>query len=460
MKFDLVDADNQTIEHQRYLLSLKDLCQLDYLKDLADAGASSFKIEGRLKDITYVKNVVAAYNKKLDEIVAKYPREYRRASRGHVEYNFVPNLKKTFNRGFTNYFLHGRQPDISSFDTPKAIGEYVGKVKEIRGNVSFNVATVASFANGDGLCFINDERELEGFRVNKVAGNRLFPFRMPENLRPGMALYRNNDQAFEQLLARKTAERRIPLFIELRPVLEKDEDKDEVVEGFLATANIFKSVEQGLYYKAAEVFTPMQLQRAKRSQHDNMIAQMSKFGESKYECKNVVLKDDIADGFIPNSVLSNVRRELIQKLDQRIADELDRSLISGMDRNFFASPYRLDQPGERKAESQKELTWQPEYGKWRYTYNIANEAAVDFYKKHGLEDIQPAFELGANKLKEESLIMQCRHCIRYSLGYCVKRGGKKPAWKEPLSLVLGDGRRFRLEFVCKECQMNVYAESN
>lgn len=173
MKFDLVDADNQMIEHQRYLLSLKDLCQLDYLKDLADAGASSFKIEGRLKDITYVKNVVAAYNKKLDEIVAKYPREYRRASRGHVEYNFVPNLKKTFNRGFTNYFLHGRQPDISSFDTPKAIGEYVGKVKEIRGNVSFNVATVASFANGDGLCFINDERELEGFRVNKVEGNRL-----------------------------------------------------------------------------------------------------------------------------------------------------------------------------------------------------------------------------------------------------------------------------------------------
>ena len=460
MKFDLVDADNQMIERQRYLLSLKDLCQLDYLKDLADAGASSFKIEGRLKDITYVKNVVAAYNKKLDEIVAKYPREYRRASRGHVEYNFVPNLKKTFNRGFTNYFLHGRQPDISSFDTPKAIGEYVGKVKEIRGNVSFNVATVASFANGDGLCFINDERELEGFRVNKVEGNRLFPFRMPENLRPGMALYRNNDQAFEQILARKTAERRIPLFIELQPVLEKDEDNGEVVDGFLATANIFKSVEQGLYYKAAEVFTPMQLQCAKRSQHDNMIAQMSKFGESKYECKHVVLKNDIDAAFIPNSVLSNVRRELIKQLDQRITDELNRSLISGMDRNFFANPYRLDQPGERVAKSQKELTWQPEYGKWRYTYNIANDAAVDFYKKHGLENIQPAFELGANKREDQSLIMQCRHCIRYSLGYCVKRGGKKPTWKEPLSLVLGDGRRFRLEFVCKECQMNVYAESN
>ena len=144
MKFDLLDAQGNEIEHQRHLLSLKDLCQIDHLKDLADAGASSFKIEGRLKDVNYVKNVVAAYSKKLDEIVAREPKEYRRASMGRCSYSFVPNLKKTFNRGFTNYFLRGRQPDIASFDTPKAIGEYVGKVKEIRGNISFNVATTMS----------------------------------------------------------------------------------------------------------------------------------------------------------------------------------------------------------------------------------------------------------------------------------------------------------------------------
>ena len=152
------------------------------------------KIEGRLKDVNYVKNVVAAYSRKLDEIVAANPDKYCRASFGRAIHTFQPNLKKTFNRGFTNYFLNGRQPDIASFDTPKAMGEYVGKVKEIKGNVSFNVATVASFANGDGLCFINDEKELEGFRVNRVEGNRLYPLRMPEHLRPGMALYRNNDQ--------------------------------------------------------------------------------------------------------------------------------------------------------------------------------------------------------------------------------------------------------------------------
>ncbi len=178
---------------------------------------------------------------------------------GETDYNFQPNLKKTFNRGYTNYFLNGRQPDIASFDTPKAMGEFVGKVKEIRGTHSFNVATVASFANGDGLCFINDEGELEGFRVNRVEGNRLFPLRMPENLRPGMALYRNNDQAFEQFWPGRQPNAVFRSLSNSNLCWKRTRIRIvEVVEGFLATANIFKSVEQGLYYKAAEVFTPMQ----------------------------------------------------------------------------------------------------------------------------------------------------------------------------------------------------------
>ena len=210
LRFDLLDSNGREIEHQRHLLSLKDMCRIDHLEALADAGACSFKIEGRLKDIDYVKNVVSAYSRRLDELVARRPEEYCRASRGRVEYHFEPNLKKTFNRGFTSYFLHGRQPDIASFDTPKAMGEYVGKVKEMRGN-SFNVAGTAVFSNGDGLCFINANRELEGFRVNKAEGNRLYPLKMPHSLRQGMSLYRNNDVAFEKLMAGNTAERKIPL---------------------------------------------------------------------------------------------------------------------------------------------------------------------------------------------------------------------------------------------------------
>ena len=157
MKFDLEDANGKTIEHQRHLLSLKDLCQYDVLEQILDAGATSLKIEGRLKDITYVKNVTAAYSKRLDEIIARNPDKYRRASLGKCTYTFTPNLKKPFNRGFTHYFLAGRCPDIASFDTPKAMGEYVGHVKEISPR-SFTVAGTATFANGDGLCYINDKR--------------------------------------------------------------------------------------------------------------------------------------------------------------------------------------------------------------------------------------------------------------------------------------------------------------
>ena len=153
MKFSLVDSEGREVERDRYLLSLKDMNQSDHLLELIEAGATSFKIEGRLKDIGYVKNVTAAYSQRLNEIIRRYPDKYCRSSKGECSYTFTPDLRKTFNRGYTTYFLHGRQPEIASFDTPKAIGEYVGTVKELRGD-SFNVAGVTSFANGDGLCFV------------------------------------------------------------------------------------------------------------------------------------------------------------------------------------------------------------------------------------------------------------------------------------------------------------------
>ena len=186
MRFSLEDADGKEIEHERYLLSLRDMNQSDNLLALAEAGATSFKIEGRLKDLSYVKNVTAAYSERLNEIVRQHPDKYCRASLGYSTYTFQPDLRKTFNRGYTTYFAHGRQPNIASFDTPKAVGEFVGTVKEIRHD-SFNVAGTASFANGDGLCFLNKDHQFEGLRANRVAGNRIWPFRMPQGLRPGMA---------------------------------------------------------------------------------------------------------------------------------------------------------------------------------------------------------------------------------------------------------------------------------
>ena len=464
MKFNLIDSDEKEIEHERHLLSLKDLCQIDHLQELADAGASSFKIEGRLKDVNYVKNVVAAYSRKLDEVVAANPDKYCRASFGRAIHTFQPNLKKTFNRGFTNYFLNGRQPDIASFDTPKAMGEYVGKVKEIRGNVSFNVATVASFANGDGLCFINDEKELEGFRVNRVEGNRFYPLRMPEHLRPGMALYRNNDQAFENVLSKKTASRKIPLHIRVTPQYSESGALQQVLIEIGASVHVPQLltmttegfVENHLAYKIDEYSYDFEapLELARRPQGDNIRQQLSKMGNTIFECDEVVLAGDLEKYFIPNSVLSEIRRDLIETATEGIQNIVDRSLVKGVMEEIFSAPYQLNQAGEHELNPE-EFVWQPAYGKWPYLYNIANRSAEHFYKTHGMKHIEPAFEV--EQPKGESLIMQCRHCIRYSLGYCVKRGGKKPQWKEPLFLELGDGRRFRLEFNCAECQMEVYS---
>ena len=401
MQFDLVDADGQVVEHNRYLLSLKDMCQIDNLEALAEAGATSFKIEGRLKDVAYVKNVTAAYSERLNDIIRRHPDKYHRASRGHCRYTFTPNLQKTFNRGYTTYFANGRRPGIASFDTPKAMGEFVGTVKEMRG-LSFNVSGTASFANGDGLCFIGRDHQLEGFRVNRVEGNRLFPQNMPEGLKPGMRLYRNNDQVMERLLSRPSAERKIPITLSLRPT----------ADGFrLSSGDV-------------GVELPIVHQKAEKPQHDNIVRQLTKLGNTPYECDEVDLPEDF-DYFIPSSQLAELRRLLVAQLPPHEPHESHE-------------PHRPHEP--HAPYSQPHL------------YNIANRASCDFY---GVA--QPtAYEL---RPSADAVLMQCRHCLRYSLGYCVKNGGQRPAWREPLFLRLGDGRRFRLEFDCHHCQMNVYASA-
>lgn len=434
MKFDLIDAQGREIEHQRHLLSLKDLCQIDHLEEMADAGICSFKIEGRLKDVEYVKNVVSAYSKQLNRIIEKRGDDYRRASLGRVTYYFEPDLKKTFNRGYTDYFLHRRQPYIYSPDTPKALGEYVGKVKEIRRG-SFNVAGTASFANGDGLCFINDEHELEGFRINRAEGNRLFPLRMPDNLRPGAALYRNRDEAFSKLLKGKTAERKIPITLTLS-----------------VTDNGFALSATGQGIKPTCQILEMDKQKAMKPQRDNILRQLGKLGDTPYLADVIELEGQADAYFIPSSALATLRREVVQAIELEHSNEVETPSV-----HASVSPTA---PPARKLSGT--LAWQPEYRKFTYLYNIANTLSKSFYQREGLSNVADAYEVSqgadeGSKRNDSVLVMQCRHCLRYSLGYCVKRGGKQPTWKEPLYLRLGDGRRFRLEFKCDECQMNIYA---
>ncbi len=423
MKFDLVDATGKEIEHQRHLLSLKDLNQLNQIEQLVTAGACSFKIEGRLKEADYVKNVVSAYSQQLNAIVKRHPQRYRRVSWGEVDYHFTPDLNKTFNRGYTHYFLDRRVSHIANFDTPKAMGEFVGTVKAIRGHALI-VAGVASFSNGDGLCFVNAQRELEGFRVNRVEGNKLYPQRMPQQLREGMRLYRNQDVAFDKILAKPTAERRIALDMLLGTTADgfflqaKHDGMEEVVSCTITFAH----------------------EKAKSLQTDNMRMQLTKLGGTEFVCRQLTFSDGVEQLFLPSSLLTQLRRGVVIQL--KALKPLRNQLLIAPKIKPFQQPISTLFPAT--------------YQQHPYLYNIANAAARDFYAAEGLDHLQPAFELAS---PTKPLIMQCRHCLRYELGFCVKRGGQHPTWKEPLTLRLGDGRRFTLDFDCTACQMNIYAET-
>ncbi len=431
MSYDLVDADGRVVVKDRYLLSMKDLCMVDHLEELADAGASSFKIEGRLKDSDYVKNVVSAYSQRLDNIIKRRGGDYRRASWGRVEYGFRPDLAKTFNRGYTEYFLKGRQRGLSTMVTPKALGEFVGTVKDLRGD-SFRVSGTAIFANGDGLCYVKDQTSdgnaqlgelLEGFRVNRVEGNRLFPFHMPRGLRKGMALYRNNDVAFGKALAGETARRVIPVSMEF----------DATHDGFRLTMRVEAGEGKLLEWTVETTFGH---QQANRPQEENIRKQLSKLGATIFVLERLTIGQEAKDLFIPSSVLAQLRRDAVEAYAKALEKEKSDAGLT-RDQESSDAPARF---------------WSEEYRKYPYLFNVANNEARAFYEGHGMSDLEPALETAEPR---RSVVMQCRYCIRHELGFCVRRGGKKPEWREPLTLQLGDGRGFRLDFRCGECQMNL-----
>ena len=427
MKFDLTDKDGNEIINQAHLLSLKDMCRIDSLELLADAGVTSFKIEGRLKDINYVRNVTAAYNKQLNEIISRRGSEYERASSGVCDIRFTPNLNKTFNRGFTDYFLNGRTSDLASFYTPKAMGEYVGKVKEIRGN-SFNVAGTTSFANGDGLCFINSNNELEGFRINRAEGNRLFPLRMPRGLRKGTALYRNSDQLFEKELNGDNGQRKLGIRINIKAS----------AEGLHIEA---KTCDEKLHINLQK---DISLEKAQKSQVDNIKRQISKFGNTIFTVEDVIVEPTDFPWFIPNSILAEIRRQATDELMGRLSE------MSENQKDTKTKDQAQQLPDNGKVSFHSISSYQQPY-----MYNIANRLAHSFYEQEGMSDTTPAFEI---KKPSSPLVMQCRYCLRHELGQCKKSHKQSGLLKEPLHLRLADGRTFRLEFDCKKCQMNIYAD--
>lgn len=404
LAYDLVDVDGNVLVRQKHLLSLKDLNRSHSLEALMDAGVASFKIEGRLKDVAYVKNVTAFYRQKIDEILSRRP-EYRRASYGHEHIDFQPCLEKSFNRGFTDYFLRGRTEDVSAPDTPKSVGEPVGHVKAVRGR-EIKVGGLTTFHNGDGLCYFDSKGRLQGFRVNRVEGNVLHLSEAMPEVPLHAPLYRNYDTQFVNLVSKKSDERTIMLDIVLT---ESD-------TGFLLSG----TDETGRHVQLA---FPDEKQTARTPQRDRVVKELSKLGGTCYEAGSVNVEWEM-DYFLPAARVAGWRRALVEKL------------------------LSLSQPplvlSERPSADISVLD----------PVNVANRLARQFYEKTGDKPVPPAYEL--HEPKQGALLMTCKHCVRYSLGACNRHLHNRRYLPEPLYLQMADGRRFRLSFDCQQCEMHVY----
>ena len=418
LPYSLSDQQGQTIAANKHLLSLKDNDQSANLRALIDAGIRSFKIEGRLKDISYVKNITALYRQQLDAILEDR-QDLRRSSSGRCHFFFTPQPEKTFNRGATDYFLNKRKSDIGAFDSPKFLGEKIGTISKIgRGNIE--VSTALALHNGDGLTYFNDANELVGMRINLAepagTGFRLFPTlsdgKLPAGLKIGTTIYRNHDQAFERQLEKKTAERRIPVSLRLAETTNgfSLHIKDETGVEAMATLDHAKEPAQNA-------------ERALFSLQENL----GKLGNTIYIADTIEIAL-ATPRFIAASSLNALRREAIAALD-----------------NARQTAYRRPE----RAPATEPLAHYPESA-LSYLGNVYNQRARAFYGKHGVKVIEPAFE--CQQEKGDVSLMITKHCLRYSFNLCPKEvKGLRP---DPLVLINGN-EKLSLRFDCKRCEMHV-----
>lgn len=417
--FDLEDASGRKLIADRHLLSLRDMNRSAHLAGLIEAGASSFKIEGRLKDAAYVKNVVAAYRRALDAVIDADPGRYRRSSLGKVELGFTPRLDKSFNRGYTSYFLTSPESPgrMATFGSPKWIGEEVGKVLSGSGR-RFNVRLKPGLElnNGDGLGFFDASDTFRGFRLNRIENSTLFTA-APVEIPRGAALYRNADAARQRLMAGETATRRIELKAALR----------------LAGSRLALDLEDegGLRASAAVDFEP---QPAKTPQKEARARVLAKLGDTHYSLVTEDIDDAVGDLFVPASVLAGLRRDAVAALDlARIAR------------------HRCE-PRRKEAAN---LKWPGSEPLTRHD-NVANTLSGKLYAEAGAEVGAMAAEVerpSADTPQGEIRVMETRYCLRRELGACLKEGGLS---KYPSELYLvSSGNRFRLSFDCANCRMRL-----
>ena len=408
-KYDLIDENGKVLIKNKHLLSLKDFNQTQNIEHLIAAGVTSLKIEGRLKDIAYVKNIAAHYRQILDKIIERNI-NLSKSSSGKCEYNFAPNPDKTFNRGYTSYFANRRSENMASFTTQKSIGQQLGAIKEC--NNSFIVINTSDIVNNnDGLCFFDQKDNLIGIKVNKVIGNKVYPNK-PVYAKPGTVLFRNYDHKFAQELAsNKSAIRTIDCKVEIK-ILDSSINFSLTDEDDVTTLASF-SFEAELAKKPSEMLLALE-------------NQIKKTGDTIYKLSSTSIQSGNNVPFFRLKQINTWRRELLEQHSQNRIKSYKNEIRAN--------------PNNEGSYPESELN---------YTANIANTLANDFYKKRGVTKTSSCFEQTSDT--KGKTLMTTRYCILFEIGMC--KGSGKPI-KEKLFL-RDNNHEYALEFNCKRCEMSI-----
>ncbi len=424
-KYTLSDVAGKIIVREKHLLSLKDLDRSKSMRELAAAGIRSFKIEGRLKDPDYVKNITAYYREELDRILEGKP-ECTAASEGKTKIFFTPDPEKTFHRGATEYFLHGRKDAVANLDSPKSTGEEIGVVTRITGD-SFQISGSKAIANNDGLTFVNKMGESTGLKVNRVETRTIYPDRM-NGVFVGATLRRNWDHSFQVALGKKTSERRIAVGVTLVATRQGFE-----LQQVTAKENGVAAMSAGIVYSLAMEKVPA---RDVEKSRENILRQLAKSGDTNFRVTGIETCGN-EQYFFTSQQLNELRRGLLNRITQlRLSPNPAQIKQNSTSSAVDAMPYPIDS--------------------WNFEKNICNRLAVQFYRRHGVE--KPELGVEKREITGRLQVMTTKHCLQYELGYCSRFGGTFPAHLAlPFSLQDGNNR-FELEFDCKNCMMKIFKE--
>lgn len=415
LPYRLEDGTGKTLIENSHLLSIKDLDLSDQLPNLIEAGISSFKIEGRLKDIVYVKNNTSFLRKKLDAFLEENSDRFEKASSGRTFYNFEPEMDRSFNRGYTDYFLNKRKEKIGSWESPKSKGQYIGKVLEIKAN-GYIIENYEKLNNGDGLYFQNEAGEADGAQINIIFNNIVIPNTF-KPLAIGTEIYRNSDAEFNKMVEKEnSAVRKIGVKLEFT----------ETATGFQLLA-----IDEDGHQSVGTIEVAKELAKSQDSVIPNIKKNLAKTGNTPFIVDELEVEFS-ENWFLPISKVNEIRRDVLERLVDIRVNEYHRE------------------------EHKLEKTTHPyPVEKLDFMYNVSNKMARTFYQRHGVTEIEKAFELQWDPGK--SRVMTTKYCVKYELGKCARYQRQTMGEKlvEPLTLKHGEVE-YKLKFNCKPCEMEIW----